>query len=76
MKDYQAGELKYVDLKDAVADTLVALSTRYRTRKAELLANKKEVKNQIKASSAEIRKRAQETVKEVKDLAGLLNVRF
>ncbi len=76
MDDYKSGNLKYSDLKDAVADTLVGLSTTFKENKNELLANKKEVKNQIKASSAEIRKRAQETIKEVKELTGLLNVRF
>jgi tryptophanyl-tRNA synthetase len=76
MQDYQSGALKYVDLKEAVANGLVALNEQFRSARAELNANKKEVKNQVKASSAEIRKRAQETIKQVKDLAGLLNVRF
>lgn len=76
MTDYEAGTLRYVDLKDAVADALVEISTAFRERKAELNADKKAVKNLIKASSAEIRKRAQETLKEVKELTGLLNVRF
>jgi tryptophanyl-tRNA synthetase len=74
--DYAAGALKYVDLKEAVGEALVAISTPIRERKAELQADKKAVKNQIKASSTEIRKRAQQTVKEVKDLVGLANVRF
>ncbi len=76
LKDYQNGDLRYVDLKDAVADTLTAISAQVRGRKEEILANKKEVKQQIKASSAAIRKEAQETIREVKDLAGLINVRF
>ena len=76
MNDFTNGTLKYVELKDAVADALVALSTSFRERKQELLANKKEVKNQVKASSANIRKQAQETVRQVKELAGLGNVRF
>lgn len=76
LADYQAGALKYVELKDATADGLVAISQTFRKRKAELMANKKEVKNQIKASSAEIRKIAQQTVRDVKELTGLLNVRF
>lgn len=74
--DYAAGALKYVDLKEAVGEALVTISAPIRERKAELQADKKAVKNQIKASSAEIRKRAQQTVKEVKDLVGLANVRF
>jgi tryptophanyl-tRNA synthetase len=76
MQDYNAGALKYADLKQAVADGLVNLSAGFRERKAEITANKKEIKNQIKASSWEIRKRAQQTIKEVKDLTGLMNVRF
>jgi len=76
MADYEAGALKYVELKDAVANALVAISSEVRERRAELDANKKEVKQRIKASSAEIRKEAQETVRAVKELAGLMNVRF
>ncbi len=76
MQDYNAGALKYSDLKEAVADGLVALSSTFRERKAELQANKKEIKNQIKGSTWEIRKRAQQTIKDVKDLTGLMNVRF
>ncbi|MEL6922785.1 MAG: tryptophan--tRNA ligase [Bacteroidota bacterium] len=76
MADYEAGELRYSDLKAVVADSLVALNSKFVEKKKELLSNKKEVKNQIKASSHEIRKRAQQTLKEVKELTGLLNVRF
>ena len=76
MDDFKTGSLKYVDLKEATADALVKLSNEFRERKAEITSDKKAVKNQIKAASAEIRKRAQETVREVKELAGLSNVRF
>ena len=75
MDDYRAGNLKYVDLKEATANALVTLSTQFREKKAQLTADKRAVKNQIKQSSAEIRKRAQETVREVKELTGLLNVK-
>jgi len=74
MDDYKAGNLKYSVLKEGVADALVAVSTPFRERKAELTSDRKAVKEMIKASSAEIRKRAQETVREVKELAGLINV--
>ena len=76
MDAYNDGSLQYSALKDAVAEALVELSTTFRNKKQALLADKKAVKNQIKASSAEIRKKAQQTLKEVKDLAGLSNVRF
>ncbi len=55
---------------------MVEISQKFIAKKAELWANRKEVKNEIKASSFEIRKKAQETIKEVKDLVGLQNVRF
>lgn len=76
MMDYHAKTLKYVDLKDAVADALVEISSRFRQKKTELLADKKQIKEQIKASSAEIRKHAQETIRDVKELTGLMNVKY
>ncbi|MEM1124904.1 MAG: tryptophan--tRNA ligase, partial [Bacteroidota bacterium] len=76
MDDYRAGSLKYVDLKQAVADALVEKTTIFRANKAELLQNKKEIKQKIKYASAETRKQAQATLKDVKDLTGLMNIRF
>jgi len=76
MAHYDVGTLKYVELKNAVGEALVEVSAPFRERKAEILANKKEVKEQVKASSAQIRQHAQETMRQVKELAGLLNVKF
>ncbi len=76
MTDYNSGALKYSVLKEAVADSVVAMLTPFREKRAELSADKRALKDQIKASSFEIRKRAQQTVKEVKDLVGLMNVKY
>ncbi len=76
LEDYQAGNLQYGVLKQVVGDALVVVSDPIRQRKAEILANKKEMKEQIRTASAQIRSMAQTTLKEVKDLVGLLNVRF
>lgn len=76
MNDYNAGALKYSDLKAIAADTMVEMLLPIQAKKAELMADKKRIKDQIKASSYEIRKRAQATLKEVKEATGLLNVRF
>jgi tryptophanyl-tRNA synthetase len=76
LADYHSGQLKYVDLKDAVAEALIGISTEIRNRRADLNAHKKEVKDQIRQSTEQIRKRAQETIRDVKDLAGLMNVKF
>jgi len=75
MDDYKAGALKYSSLKEEVAETVVALVNPFRERLAALQADKKAVKAQIQDSSAEIRKRAQQTMKEVRELTGLINLR-
>ena len=75
LKKYQSGDLQYGELKQVVGDVLVAYTEPMRSRKQEILADKKNNKERIRAASAETRKRAQETVREVKDLMGLLNVR-
>lgn len=74
MEDFKAGALKYVDLKNTTADTLVKYLLPFQERKNELNAQKKQIKDHIKSSSASIRLVAKETVKEVKELVGLLNV--
>lgn len=76
MQDYNNKSLKYADLKEEVANGLVALSATFKEGKEKVNQNKKDIKEQIKASSAQIRKRAQQTVAEVKELAGLSNVKF
>jgi tryptophanyl-tRNA synthetase len=76
MDDYNSGALKYSDLKESVAEGLVAISKEFKARKAEIVSDRKQMKNKIKQSSFEIRKTAQQTVKDVKELAGLSNVRF
>ena len=74
--DYNSGQLKYSDLKEAAANALVSLLLPFADRKAALNNDKKVIKEQVKASSEEIRKIAQETLREVKDLVGLLNVKL
>ena len=76
MDHYKSGELKYVDLKEATAQALVDLTDKFKANKEALIQDKKAVKNQIKASSHEIRKVAQTTLREVKELTGLLNVKM
>lgn len=76
MDDYNSGSLRYSDLKEVTANSLVKMTNEFKERKAEILQDKKAVKYQIKQSAAEIRKIAQNTLAEVKDLVGLLNVKF
>jgi tryptophanyl-tRNA synthetase len=74
MADYQTGVLKYVHLKDMVAEALSEISVKMMEQRDQLNGRKEEVKEIIRNSSSEIRKVAQKTINEVKDLAGLMRV--
>jgi len=76
MTQYNNGSLQYSTLKGEVSEILANYLAPIQERKQEALANKKDIKYAIKQSSAEIRKRAQETLKEVKEITGLSNVKF
>lgn len=69
-------KMQYGSFKEIVAEALITMTEPFRQKRHELLAGKKEYKERIKASSEIIRKRAQETVAEVKDLVGLMNVKY
>ena len=69
--DYKSGSLQYGHLKEKVADAVISFSDPMRAKRAELFANKKEIKNQIKSSGYSIRQKAIARLKEVKELAGL-----
>ncbi len=73
LQDYQAGKLKYSELKEAVSVGLIDLVSPIKERYETIMSNKKQYKEQIKASSAAIRKEAQKTLREVKEITGLLN---
>lgn len=75
MTDYKAGALRYSDLKEPVADALAALTSAFRERLHTLNSDKRAVKAQIQDSSATIRKRAQQTLKEVREITGLLSMK-
>jgi tryptophanyl-tRNA synthetase len=75
MQNYNDGNLKYSELKEHTANALWDLLKEFAEKKAVLNADKKRIKDEVKASSEIIRKVAQETVREVKDLIGLINVK-
>jgi tryptophanyl-tRNA synthetase len=69
---YQSGQLKYVDLKEAVANAVVSLTDPFRAKRAEISADKRAFKDRIKASSEIIQAKARNTIREVKELIGLM----
>jgi len=76
MQDYKNGSLRYGDLKPAVADVLVGVLNPIRENYQEILSKRKETKEIILASSWEIRKTAQKTLKEVRSIVGLPKLRY
>ena len=69
------GTLQYGKLKEAVADQIINLTEPFRLKRKEIHENSQQYKDEIMESSANIRKQAQATVREVKDLVGLTNTK-
>ncbi len=69
--DYDAGQLRYVNLKGAVADALVELTGRLRTEREQLMQDLPLVWKQIRIGSEAAREIARETLREVRNLVGL-----
>jgi tryptophanyl-tRNA synthetase len=72
LSDFEQGSLQYSRLKEAVAEAVVGLINPFRERLEMLQADKRQVKMQIQDSSAAIRARAAQTLKEVREVVGLL----
>ena len=71
MTHYQAGTLKYAELKELVANALVELSKQFIAQKAELTLNPKAIEEQVYEMSNKARILAKETLKEVRKMVGL-----
>ncbi len=70
-KAYHAGGLPYSQLKDVVADAIIEQVTPLQVRKAQLISDKKAIKDEIKKSAIQIRERARKTIDEVRSIAGI-----
>ncbi len=75
MADYRSNALKYSDLKHEVGETLVELTSPFKERLDAIISDKKNIKQDIQTSSAAVRKLAQETIKEVREITGLMNLK-
>jgi tryptophanyl-tRNA synthetase len=72
MNDFNRGSLKYVTLKDALASTLIDLTGEFRRSRNSLLGNRDLVEKRVLNSSIEIREKAKKTLREVKQIVGLV----
>lgn len=75
-EDYREGRLLYSELKQAVSESLLAFLKPMHERYEEITQDKRKYRDQIKTSSLEIRKKAQQTLREVRDITGLQNVKY
>jgi tryptophanyl-tRNA synthetase len=71
LADYEKGSLKYSQLKEAVADALVELTSDLRRRRAEIAADTATVKHKVNEMSAKASRIASETLREVRRITGL-----
>ena len=69
-----SGTLQYGRLKESVAEVIISMTETFKQKRQEIASDKVKYQESVAASSQVIRKRAQETVREVKDLIGLMNV--
>jgi len=70
-KEYHAGTLRYVKLKEATADALAELTSRMRARRTELNADQVYVQRVVRQGVEAARQIAGDTMKEVRRLTGL-----
>lgn len=75
-EDYKNSRLMYSELKQSVSESLLKYLAPIQERYAEITQDKRKYRDQIKESSAVIRKKAQETLREVRDITGLQNVKY
>lgn len=75
-EDYKNDRLMYSDLKQAVSQSLLAFLEPIQARYQEILQDKRKYRDEIKESSLEIRKKAQQTLREVREITGIQNVKY
>lgn len=68
---YDRGELRYVDLKQQLAEDIIAALTPIRERRAELLAKPEQVKEVLRDGAERARAIAREVMAEVREKTGL-----
>jgi tryptophanyl-tRNA synthetase len=73
-EQYEAGSLKYSDLKGITAETLVNTLRPFREKRSELNSDRTKIKSLMNDSSAVARAYASEVMADVKKLTGLISM--
>jgi tryptophanyl-tRNA synthetase len=73
LNNYHSGTLRYKDLKDTTAESLVQLTTPFRLKRIDLMKNKDYLENLSRELSEKAREVARVTMKGVRELTGLLS---
>lgn len=71
LADYRRGVLSYVLLKNTLADAIVKLTSGFRRNRKAYAANRDVVEKHVRNSSEQIRQRAVQTLREVREIVGL-----
>jgi len=71
-EESERGVLKYKDLKDVAADTLVERLKPFRLKRDELNADRSRMEDMVRDHSARAREFAENTLNDVKELTGLI----
>ncbi len=71
-EQYHAGTIRYSELKAEVTEAVLELIAPFKERLAHIENNANDTKNSVRENSAKIRETARETLREVKELVGLL----
>lgn len=71
MDEHARGNLRYAELKEAVADALGVMIAPIQEKYRDILADKRTWKKRVQEASAQIRDRARDTLREVHEITGL-----
>ncbi len=74
-REASQGSLQYGKLKESVAEQIILLTNPFREKRKVIADRKGSYQDHVSLASEGIRKQAQHTIREVKDLIGLMNVK-
>jgi tryptophanyl-tRNA synthetase len=71
LTEFRTGTIRYADLKDAVADALVQITSQLIQNRADVEGSQEELDRRLKEMTEKTRALARQTLREVKQVTGL-----